>query len=149
MEINYSVSEEQALAVIKNNYSQAEEILENEDKAEKFLLRLEKKLKNVPIAGNKLSEIPMLISLIRQYVAKEYTNIPIGTIIAIIGALLYFLSHFDIIPDSIPFAGYLDDIAVLAACLKMVESDILEYNNWRKENGYITYDFVIEANMVE
>lgn len=149
MEENYIITEEKALAVIKDNYDEAEEILEDEDKFEKFLFRLEEKLKTIPKVGNKLSEIPMLISLIKQYVAKEYTDVPIGTILAIVGALLYVLNHFDLIPDSIPVAGYLDDIMVVWVCIKLAESDIKEYNEWRKKNGYTPFDFKAEEFKIE
>lgn len=62
-----------------------------------------------------------------KYVKKEYTDIPIGTIIAILSALIYFVSPIDFIPDSIPGIGYLDDVAVVAVCWNLVSSDIKEY----------------------
>lgn len=76
-----------------------------------------------------------MVSLIRSYAKKEYTDVPIGTIIAILSALIYFASPIDIVPDSIPVLGYFDDAAVVAACWKLVDSDIEEYIKWRKENG--------------
>ena len=39
-------------------------------------------------------------------------------------------------PDAIPGAGYLDDVAVLLICLKAgAEDDIKEYQKWREENN--------------
>lgn len=64
----------------------------------------------------------------------EYQDAPIGTIIAILSALIYFVSPIDIVPDSIPIIGYFDDAAVVAACWGLVESDVEEYLKWRKEN---------------
>ena len=52
--------------------------------------------------------VPVMISLIKSYIEKEYTEIPLGTIIAVISALIYVVSPIDIIPDSIPGAGYID-----------------------------------------
>lgn len=76
-------------------------------------------------------------------IKKEYSDVPIGTIIAIMGALIHFVSPIDIIPDSIPVKGYFDDAAVVAACWKLVESDVEEYQKWRKENGKDLDDFFI------
>ncbi len=149
MEDNYVVSEEKALAIIKGNYAEAECILENEDKFEKFLFKLEEKLKKVPIAGNKLAEIPVLIAFVKSYYYREYTDVPIGTVLAIIAALLYFLSSIDLIPDAIPGVGHIDDIAVIGFCIKMIEDDLADYNNWRKENGLLVFDFAVEAENVE
>lgn len=78
-----------------------------------------------------------MASLVRNYIRKEYTDIPIGSLIAIISSLIYFVSPIDIIPDSIPFLGYFDDAAVVAACWKLVEADVAEYIKWREDNGKI------------
>lgn len=82
-----------------------------------------------------MAVVPVMVSLLKNYVKKEYTDIPIGTIIAIISALTYFVSPIDLVPDSIPVLGYFDDAAVVAACWKLVQSDVDEYVEWRKENG--------------
>ena len=124
-----------AQATLESGCVQAEEMLKDQDKMERFLQRLEKKLKVIPFAGEKLADVPIMVSLIRSYVKKEYTDVPIGTIIAILSALIYFVSPVDIIPDSIPVLGYFDDAAVVAACWKLVDSDVEEYIKWRKENG--------------
>ncbi|MEG1725852.1 MAG: DUF1232 domain-containing protein, partial [Anaerovoracaceae bacterium] len=122
---------------LEKGYVDAEKILKDTDKLERFLQRLEKKLKTIPLAGEKLSHIPVMVSLVKSYAKKEYTDIPIGTIIAVISALVYFLSPFDFVPDSVPILGYFDDAAVVAACWALVESDISEYIKWREVNGKV------------
>ena len=60
-----------------------------------------------------------------------------GTIVAVLGALIYFVSPIDLIPDNIPGAGYIDDGVVITVCLKMVDSDLQEYRIWREQNGKV------------
>lgn len=127
--------EQRALAELEKGYDEAKKLLEDEDKTERFLQRLEKKLKTVPLAGEKLSYLPVMASLVRSFIKKEYTDIPIGSIIAIISTLTYFLSPVDVIPDAIPVIGYLDDTFVVAACWRLVESDVSEYLRWRDKNN--------------
>ena len=136
MSTEHIISEQQAHNILQSNYIASEEILHDEDKLERLFQRLEKKFKIVPVVGNTLAEIPMMASLIRNYVQKEYTDIPIGTIIAVISALIYFVSPIDLIPDNIP-GGYIDDGVVIAVCLKMVDSDLQEYKIWREQNGKV------------
>ena len=129
--------EERANEAFEKGKEKAKVILEDENKAERFLQRLEKKLKEVPIVGEKLAYIPIMASLARSYIKKEYVDVPIGTMIAIISALLYFVSPIDLIPDNIPVLGYGDDALVAATCWKLVESDVKEYEEWRKKHGKI------------
>lgn len=69
--------------------------------------------------------------MVRDYASRKYTEVPIRTIAAIVGALLYFISPIDLIPDFIPILGFTDDAAVLALCLKMCRDDVLEYRKWK------------------
>ena len=122
---------------LENGYSKAEKLLKDDQKMERFLQRLEKKLKIIPVGGEALSMIPTMVSLLRSYVKKEYNDIPIGSIIAIVSALAYWLTPGDAIPDLIPGVGFVDDAAVTAVCLKLVGSDIKEYQKWREKNNKV------------
>ena len=137
---NYNITDEEARTQLESGYDKAKDILNDSDKFEEFLQRLEKKLKVVPVVGGKLSNVPVMVSLVRSYAKKEYTKIPIGSIISIISALLYFVSPIDLIPDVIPVVGLLDDALVIAICWNLVEDDIEEYIRWREKNGIVIND---------
>ena len=128
---NKKFTEDDGIRELGKGFSKAEEILEDNDRMEKFLDRLENKLNKVPVAGEVLSMVPVMISMLRSYFKKEYKDIPIGTVIAVISALLYWLTPADIIPDVIPVAGYVDDATVVAACLKLINDDLKEYKIWK------------------
>lgn len=130
-------SEKKAHQKLKEGYEGAEKIMKDEDKMEKFLQKLEKKLKILPVAGNTLAIVPVMISLVKNYIKKEYTEIPLGTIVAVISSLAYVLSAIDAIPDITPILGFTDDAAVVGACLMLANSDIEEYQKWRRENNKI------------
>lgn len=125
------MTESDAELLLESNYPEAEEIINDPDALENLLQRLEEKLKMVPLAGEALSNVPVLISMVRSYANKEYPDIPLGTIIAIVSALIYVLSPIDLIPDGVPVIGYVDDAAVVLACLNMIQSDVDEYKTWR------------------
>jgi uncharacterized membrane protein YkvA (DUF1232 family) len=46
--------------------------------------------------------------------------------------LFYFALPTDMVPDFIPFVGYVDDITVLLAIFKSLESDIERFLDWEK-----------------
>lgn len=131
------ITEEQAKKEYEKRCKEAEELLKNPDKLEEFLQKLEKKLKVIPMIEESFSLVPAMISLVRSYLKKEYTEIPLGSIVGIISALIYILSPIDLLPDFVPAnLGYLDDAAVLLVCLKAgAEDDIKDYQKWREENN--------------
>ena len=74
----------------------------------------------------------LLLSLVKDYVTGVYREVPYWAIGAAALALVYVLSPIDAIPDIIPGLGYLDDATVLAFCLKLVESELGRYKEWKK-----------------
>ena len=142
--------EKKAEQEFKKNYAEAEELLKDTDKVEKFIQRLEKKLQSVPKIGKYLSHIPAFASLVKSYIKKEYTEVPTGTIVAILAALIYFVNPFDLIPDVIPGFGQLDDVAIIMICLKLVDNDVKEYLKWREANGKtVTFEFIEDEVICE
>ena len=131
------MNKKQADKELKKGYKKASKLIKDKSKTEEFLQKLENKLKEIPKVGNTLSMIPILISLIRSYIKGEYKNVPLGTIIAALSSLIYVFMILDFIPDTIPGAGYIDDALVIGACIKLIKSDVDEYQKWRKEKGLI------------
>ena len=132
-----NLSEEQVKEALESGYAQSEALLNDKDELDDFLYRLEQKINDMPFVGKKFSMIPIMISLVKNYVQGKYTTIPYGTILAVLSALIYFLAPIDIVPDFIPLAGYLDDMAVLGLCMNMVSIDIETYEKWRQAQGLI------------
>ncbi len=45
----------------------------------------------------------------------------------VVGALVYFITPLDTIPDIAPLIGYLDDLGVITAVLKYLGSELIPY----------------------
>lgn len=120
--------------IIENNSSKAKEMLKDRDKLDRFLENLEEKLKIIPGIGDKLSDVPVLISMIKDFADGSYPDIPAGTAIAALASLIYVVSPIDLVSDAVPVLGFADDAAVIATCTKLIESDLNDYKDWKKTN---------------
>ena len=136
---NYSdgINEENALIQLSSGYEKAQETLNDKDRMDDFFEKLEEKLKEVPNIGELLSNIAVMASMINSYIKKEYTNMPVGTVVAALSALIYLISPFDLISDIIPGLGFVDDAAVIAVCIKMIKYDLDKFKAWKEENKEI------------
>jgi uncharacterized membrane protein YkvA (DUF1232 family) len=71
-----------------------------------------------------------MIRLIRVYQLGEYRDIAAQNLILVVAALLYFVSPFDAIPDSVPILGHIDDALVVRLALRSVGADLDTFMAW-------------------
>ena len=122
---------EKAKDVLGSFTAQAQEMLKDGSKVESALEALEAKMKEIPTVGESVSKLPLMISMIRGYITKEYTDVSPKVVASMLCAVLYLLKGKDLIRDNIPVVGYLDDIAVAGAAIKLSEKELDDYAQWR------------------
>ena len=77
----------------------------------------------------------LLISAVKEYRAGTFRKLPYGTIAAMAFTLIYVFNPLDLVPDILPVIGQIDDAAVVAACLVLVEHDLYTYKQWKLGQG--------------
>ena len=126
---------EKAKEAIAGLTGQAEDLIKDPGKLEALLKQFEAKIKELPVAGEALSKVPLMISMIRSYITREYTAVSPKVIATLVAAIVYLLKGKDLIPDEIPVLGYADDLAVFAAAFLIDQPELDAYAQWRSENG--------------
>ena len=128
---------------INSRKDRAKKILNDEDAFRSFIDDVENKFNKLFRKSTFVSKslrqikeyVPLLVSLVKSCFKKEYNHIPTGTIIGVVGALIYFLSPIDIVFDFIPGLGYVDDATVLLFCIMSMKSDLDDYKKWKELNA--------------
>ncbi|MEZ0277345.1 MAG: YkvA family protein, partial [Roseimicrobium sp.] len=93
---------------------------------------IDKKMSGAKAFKALLAQGRLLLSMIKDYFTGAYREVPYWAIGAGALALVYVLSPIDAIPDIIPGLGFVDDAAVLAFCLKLLESELSRYKEWKE-----------------
>jgi uncharacterized membrane protein YkvA (DUF1232 family) len=117
----------------KNAKSEAEEIINNKKETEKILnksMNIAFKLRSGPMA-QVWEDLQLLFSLLKDWLSKEYQEIPLGSVILILGALIYLVNPIDLIPDLIPVLGHIDDVFIIGLVLSQVHADLQAYKEWK------------------
>jgi uncharacterized membrane protein YkvA (DUF1232 family) len=91
---------------------------------------LKKATENQGSLGNIWDQLQLLFSLVKDYANGNYTAVPKSTIVAIVAALLYFISPLDIIPDFLVGLGFVDDAFILSLVYKKVIKELDKYQVW-------------------
>jgi uncharacterized membrane protein YkvA (DUF1232 family) len=77
-------------------------------------------------------DLQTLLRLVGAWKNQQYQT-PWRSIIIAISGIIYFVNPFDIVPDFIPGAGFLDDATVIGFVLKSIKEDIEQYIIWEKQ----------------
>ncbi len=128
---------DKAQEILNKGIAEAEEVVKNPSKVDEILKQLEEKLKAVPVIGSTLSDLPLMIAMIKAWIKKEYTVVSPKAIACLVGAILYLIKKKDLIPDSIPIVGHADDLAVMGLALKLSEKELKAFAEWRDGTGAV------------
>lgn len=71
----------------------------------------------------------ILVRMVRAHVRGKFPS-PLTTVLAGIAALIYFVEPFDLILDSVPVFGFLDDVSVIACVARKNLSEISRFRKW-------------------
>lgn len=123
--------EKNASKYLEVGYEEAKMLLSNPDKMSRFLSRMEKKLEELPEGEPRVAGIPILASLLKSYVEGSFTDCRKESMLAVVSALYYVVSPFDLIPDR-KSDGYDDDGAIADAARDVAAEDIEKFLSWQK-----------------
>ncbi len=116
---------------------QAEDYAKNPGKLERLVLNAKDKLMHMENRRHNLKNmvrhVSVFVRLSKDYSSGYYPNLPWRSFLSIVGAILYFVNPFDVIPDFIPGIGLLDDITLLGWVYKSIENDVDDYLSWEEQ----------------
>ena len=126
------VSEKDVRSILDFGTEQAEEMLNDPDMVDNLLGQVKERFAGLPstVVGA-LTKVPLMATMIKSYITKEYTEVSPKVIACVLGALIYLVKGKDLIPDSIPILGLVDDIAVVTLAIKLNEKELRAFEAWQ------------------
>lgn len=126
---------EQIQQVIENGIAQAQELMNDPTKVDQLLQQLQQKIKELPSgAGEALANIPLMASMVKSYVTREYAEVSPKVVATVVSAFMYLVTQKDLIADNMGVVGLIDDVAVIALVMKVNEKELAAYKQWRENN---------------
>ena len=119
----------------KRSKKEAEDIINDKKETEKILnesMKAAFKLRSGPLA-QVWEDLQLLFSLLKDWISKDYREIPLGSVIIILGCLIYLVNPIDIVPDIIPVLGHIDDVFIIGLVLSQVHADLQDYKKWKEK----------------
>ncbi|WP_223702474.1 YkvA family protein [Sutcliffiella deserti] len=113
------------------------EYLRDKNKLKHLIKRAEVKVDNKEASKGFVQDtwdnLKTMMELIKAYIKGDYRNIPYGSLVLIVGAIIYFVMPIDAVPDVLFALGFTDDAAVIALTLRKVKKDLDKFAAWKGE----------------
>jgi len=119
-------------AAFRKATSESESVVKDPERLRKLVGDAREKINHIP-RGPFAETWPYLmamIRLIRAFHQLEYRDISAQNLLIIVAAIIYFVSPFDVIPDSVPILGNIDDAFVVRLAMKSVSADLDAFMAW-------------------
>ena len=95
--------------------------------------------KNKFLNNPALSKIRDSLCLLWRYLeavtSKRYTDYSLWALTKIVAVLLYVVNPFDLIPDVIFWAGWLDDMLAVAYIISLTTEELDKFQEWEKRTA--------------
>ncbi len=89
------------------------------------------KILNLKVFAQQKKKFKLLLEILQQYKKGTYRKIPWRSVASITFTLLYVINPLDIVPDVLPIVGYVDDVSVFMALMRLVDEDIKDFESWK------------------
>lgn len=129
-------SKKKMMKELEKKEKKARKLLEDARGFDQLLIKIDLKItRTIKQLHDVIDDLRMLFKLLKDVISQKYTDIPLGSILAVSGALLYFLAPFDVVPDFLPAIGFTDDITVILIVVRQIKLDLDKYKLWVKKGS--------------
>jgi uncharacterized membrane protein YkvA (DUF1232 family) len=80
--------------------------------------------------GDSWPYVQTMLRLLRAYFRGEYRNVSQDDLFWVITGMNYFVDPFDLIPDEVPFLGFVDDATVMAFAVGRTRQTLDDFMTW-------------------
>lgn len=122
--------------IFKNLNSKSNTIYHDNEKLQRLILNAKNIAEDNTTLKKLWSDIKLALELSKDWIKGDYKDITKGSLILIIGGLLYLVSPIDLIPDFL-VGGFLDDAAILAYVFKKLGHELIAYKEWKRDRDNI------------
>lgn len=92
------------------------------------------KLQGLNFEDSKMSRLAVnvriIVRMIKAYANGSYRELPWKSLVGLIAGIVYFVMPLDLMPDFIPFTGFLDDFTVIMLITGAFQQDIENFLLW-------------------
>jgi uncharacterized membrane protein YkvA (DUF1232 family) len=77
-------------------------------------------------------DLRTMMRLLLRWVDRSYRQVSWTPLLLIVGALLYFVTPIDLIPDALGAIGFVDDVTVITTVVQRLRGELDRFRAWEQ-----------------
>lgn len=78
-------------------------------------------------------DLRTMLRLLLRWASRSYRQVSWTPLVVIVGALVYFVTPLDAIPDALGAIGFVDDVTVIHTAVQSVREELRQFRAWEQQ----------------
>lgn len=116
-------------------FARAQRIAASESKLKQLIHQVRLKISELmetPLVAGARMQLEVFVRMLTAHIKGDYKSLSSRSLGLLVLGLFYFALPLDMVPDFIPFVGYVDDLSVLLGIYKSLQTDIDKFLLWEQ-----------------
>ncbi|MFB6247517.1 MAG: YkvA family protein [Salinibacter sp.] len=79
------------------------------------------------------ADLRTMLRLLLRWADRSYRRVSWTPLALIVGAMLYFVVPFDVVPDALGAVGFVDDVTVISTVVQRVRHELDRFRDWEDD----------------
>lgn len=79
------------------------------------------------------TDLRTMLRLLLRWASRSYRQVSWTPLVVIVGALVYFVTPLDAIPDALGALGFVDDVTVIHTAVQSVREELRQFRAWEQQ----------------
>ena len=79
------------------------------------------------------TDLRTMMRLLLRWASRSYRQVSWTPLVVIVGALIYFVTPLDAIPDALGAIGFVDDVTVISTAVQSIREELRQFRAWEQK----------------
>lgn len=80
------------------------------------------------------SDLRTMMRMVLRWVDRSYRRVSWTPLLLVVGALIYFVTPVDVVPDALGAIGFVDDVTVITTVVRRIRGELDRFRNWEAQH---------------
>lgn len=81
------------------------------------------------------TDLRTMMRMVLRWADRSYQRVSWTPLLLVVGALIYFVTPVDVVPDALGAIGFVDDVTVITTVVQRIRGELDRFRNWEAQRA--------------